>query len=195
MLCHSPSGAHSIGDLLITVASKDRGKDRPAVITALLSALRAATAVLPDSPPRAAAADSQSPTESPTPSQHSSAALTVSRLLLLLTTLDAPSAEEAATQGAADVCLAALEAWMSGYTAGVHSLGSALTDPNQVERVRIALQVGLMDGCSAWWQPLFPVVSAWCCQFQQMQTWGVVHLDHNHFRQKQRAGLCASVSQ
>lgn len=154
VLCHSPSGAHSIGDLLITVASKDRGKDRPAVITALLTALRSATAVLPDAPPAATAtadgaSNSQQTTETPVPPQHSSAALTVSRLLLLLTTLDASSAEEASTQGAAEVCLAALEAWMAGYTAGVQSLGQALTDPNESERVRIALQVssGLFGDC------------------------------------------------
>lgn len=144
VLCHSPSGAHSIGDLLITVASKDRGKDRPAVITALLTALRTATASLPDAPASAAASTSAAAADAqqaPNPAQHSSAALTVSRLLLLLTTLDAPSAEEAWTQGAAEVCLSALESWMAGYSAGVQTLGAAVTDPNETERVRIALQV------------------------------------------------------
>uniref|UniRef100_A0A7R9Z819 Uncharacterized protein n=1 Tax=Chlamydomonas euryale TaxID=1486919 RepID=A0A7R9Z819_9CHLO len=101
----------SMADLLTTISTKDDGRDRPQVLRALTSRLRAA--------PDAAGANVAGPS-APTPAPAAAPAeggaselLVASRLLLLLLTRDAAMREVAIGAGLPDQLLGLLEPWLA----------------------------------------------------------------------------------
>ncbi|GFR50880.1 hypothetical protein Agub_g13169, partial [Astrephomene gubernaculifera] len=113
LLARSSSGTVGLSDLLSTLACREGGKERRAVVEELLRALDAAA--------KAAAQAGWAPEAA----VHGSELLAASRLLLLLFTRDSPSVEVAAKLGVAEVLMGLVEEWMKGYEERVAALSAA----------------------------------------------------------------------
>ncbi|GIL92299.1 hypothetical protein Vretimale_18444 [Volvox reticuliferus] len=108
IIARSSTGTGNLSDLLSTLACRDAGKERGAVVSELLSALG-----------RAASAANVG---SYTGGGGSKELLAAARLVLMLLTRDAGSAEVTAKAGAAALALGLLEEWMNGYIVRVAAL-------------------------------------------------------------------------
>lgn len=111
LIAASPSTGFLIADLLLTIAQRDEGKDRGALLDQLLADCLPAAAekveVLDEA--QVSRADIVPPT----------------RLLLLLLHKDIASRKVAAGKGLVDRCLQALEAWQSQYSSHVQAFESS----------------------------------------------------------------------
>ena len=105
ILARSSASTGSISDLLYTLAARDAGRERGAVVAQLLGCLKSAAA--------AAAVDGGKQT------------LAAARLLLLLLTRDAASVEAASQAGMAELALGLVEEWMAGYGKAVAAATAA----------------------------------------------------------------------
>jgi hypothetical protein len=115
LVAASPSTAFSIADLLLTIAQREEGKGREALVGRLMDAC------LPPAPaadPAAASSSAAAAAVFPPPGGD---VLTPARLLLLLLTKDGSSRKVAAKLGLVARSLLQLEQWQVGYRADVEA--------------------------------------------------------------------------
>ena len=114
ILCRSPAGTFAMGDLLVTLCSKEEGAQRAVVVGQLLQSLASAD------PGSASEPVSDSGPAAESGAGGGAAQLLMSaRLLLTLFLRDPPSRELAMSQGLMPQLLGQLDVWMKKYTAAV----------------------------------------------------------------------------
>jgi hypothetical protein len=136
LVAASPSTAFSIADLLLTIAQREEGKGREALVGRLVDAC---LPLAPAADPAAASSSSAAAAAAAFPPP-SGDILTPARLLLLLLTKDGSSRKVAAKLGLVARCLLQLEQWQLGYKADVEAFERSAAQQGQSTEAAAAIK-------------------------------------------------------